>query len=933
MRRISKKLSLEQFTSRLPSLVPYYKDGDLWYVTPCNGVIGNADDRAMANYGGIPLLVEYNGVRYSHYHMAKAYHFFKKYYELINNGPCMRPYSSATAYFDAEVKNGNRSDYEELDRQFEAYQGHVNPKVVSGKVGENVSVLYYEDDGFYKEICENYIPTFSIPLQYTKDPYKWSQHYLYYPDTFRWLGWFNAVEMSNSDITEYTTIDQCSAATNCCLCEEYILRGGHGMQELLNRWIGTINERLTVLNDCYSAAYESYDDQWYHDYDDPCFEATGIGKTLCERIDHDIRPYIEFDVYLGQHNEDLGQFSVLSEEWEPGVDYLKSNRRPEGQSGTVVYHDDRLWIKTDRGLGYRYDREFLEMYWDEMDDNGNRMWEDYTPIWMKDVESGHSYSACVCENGEYHVEHILPPNSGSVPSNFTSYTIDSMDRVVYNPNGNLSAVTTPYAIHRWPDGAFIINGRVYEIQSGETVQYTNGRNYDVQRNVFGIPTVSIGSRKFIAMKPKDADKYSFYFNRKGCDIGEPSEVTGYTYIVFDGRRVIVTGDTVSVNGIEYQKFDGYAVVEDETIYVRGDILVNNDPPAYTHYDNTGWQHEDGYSSGYKISGDTLYVLYPYKTYRTDKITGVTQSKLESLMSKDVKMDNMGNVLKGLFNQHRNGGSNSLGHLAYPYPIEGETLDTFYQVGNTSELEKIREFDGGTEYCGNIITDMVFYVTEKGSEEIITAVTSARTSIDSEDNGRCSLSAISKVEEDLRSKIDTIISNGNVPNDYIDCDITYKFGATIIERCSGSVNRYRYEVVPSLDTSTVSGRTCVTYNEHVRFVKKTSYYHISSRRSYPVQYYDAERDLVDVADDDGNVSHVALCGFECPTQPDSIRLPFPLTKKEYLLGASSLEKVTGSIYVDRGNSAAIEKHLKLGEVCSFEDLEQYGNGSLKMIKDQ
>lgn len=936
MRRISKKLSLEQFTSRLPSLVPYYKDGELWYVTPCGGVIGNADDRAMANYGGIPLLVEYNNVRYSHYNMAKAYHFFKKYYELINNGPCMRPYSSATAYFDAEVKNGNRADYEELDRRFEAYQGHVNPDVVSGKVGDNISVMYYVDDGFYKEICEKYIPTFSIPLQYTNDPYKWSQHYLYYPDAFRWYGWFNAVEAANPDIKGFKTIDACSAATNCCLCEEYVRRGGHEMQEKLSGWIQTIDENLSELNRCYNAAYDAYNERWYHDYDDVCFEKNGIEETFCGHINHDIRPYIELEVYLGQHNEDLGQFSVLSEEWEPGVDYLKSNRKEDGQSGTVVYHDNQLYIKTGNGLGYRYDKEFLEMYWDTKDENGRDVWLEYPQIWLEGVDSGHSYSACVCENDECHAEHILPPNSGYVPSNFTSYTIDSLDRVEYNPDGNLDKIATPYDIHRWPNGAFVINGHVYEIQSGETVQYINDRNYDVQRNSFGIPTVAIGSKKFIAIRPRGESNYSFYFKKQGCNLGTLSQVSGYTYIVFDGRRAVVKGtggNSITIGGVTYQKLDGYTNVEGETIYVSGTSLVNNDPPTYSEYKNDTWLKKGAYTKGYKIADGTLFVLYPYKTYYKDRITGVTQSKLESLMSTDVKLDNIGSPLHGLFNQHRNSSSNSLDHPAFPYPVEGETLDIFYQVGNMSGLQKIEDTSEDDElditYIGNIITDMVFYMTEKGTNNIITAITSAATSIDNEDNGRCSLSAITRVVDSCNAQKDDLINNqGIVPNDFIDCDITYKYGATIHERHTENGDNYVYEEAPVVDDD-----ANVTYREHVRLVLKSSFYHISGQKSYPIRYYDVERDLEDVIDDDGNVVHVAKCGFECPTSPDPGTLPFPLTKKEYLLGATSLEKVTGSIYVDRGNSAAIEKHLKLGEVCSFEDLEQYGNGSIKMIKDE
>ena len=51
---------------------------------------------------------------------------------------------------------------------------------------------------------------------------------------------------------------------------------------------------------------------------------------------------------------------------------------------------------------------------------------------------------------------------------------------------------------------------------------------------------------------------------------------------------------------------------------------------------------------------------------------------------------------------------------------------------------------------------------------------------------------------------------------------------------------------------------------------------------------------------------------------------PVFKEEYLLGISSAFESEVDVTIDRGNAAAFEKHFKLGECNTYEDLENYGN---------
>ena len=52
---------------------------------------------------------------------------------------------------------------------------------------------------------------------------------------------------------------------------------------------------------------------------------------------------------------------------------------------------------------------------------------------------------------------------------------------------------------------------------------------------------------------------------------------------------------------------------------------------------------------------------------------------------------------------------------------------------------------------------------------------------------------------------------------------------------------------------------------------------------------------------------------------------PIFKEEYLLGISSTFKADVNVTINRGNAAAFERHFKLSECNTMEDLEIMGNG--------
>lgn len=58
---------------------------------------------------------------------------------------------------------------------------------------------------------------------------------------------------------------------------------------------------------------------------------------------------------------------------------------------------------------------------------------------------------------------------------------------------------------------------------------------------------------------------------------------------------------------------------------------------------------------------------------------------------------------------------------------------------------------------------------------------------------------------------------------------------------------------------------------------------------------------------------------------------PLTRQDALVGITFQPKINADIYIDRGNNSAYERHLKLGEIKTMEDLENFQNNGFFNIQ--
>ena len=368
MRKIYKTISLEPMTSRLPSIWPAYMNNDPnpyffddnhlkergysytsnYGMTPMNIVVPSnisipymdnnhclTCDRSVSGNTYTPTVIKENETRedcdlcecriISFERLSIWYHKFKEYYNLLNSyGHCGVKYGSATAYYDNESKKypddlyyGNsRETYVNLDSEISAMGGNT----------------------FYTWICQNVIPTYTIPTVYQD---YWGRTTLYYPDVIKWIGWFNA----RSEFSACTTENCCGDVSgNCCDCTEYVNRGGNSVYTSMTSWYSSIQSK--IISSLPKGKYPYMDSTHYK-----CYE-----------------PFHILPIEIQNSIDDLGEFTIFCEEYKVGVDYRVANgygATANTKSGTVVSNSDNVMQLKDKKMGYKFNSTYMENEFDE----------------------------------------------------------------------------------------------------------------------------------------------------------------------------------------------------------------------------------------------------------------------------------------------------------------------------------------------------------------------------------------------------------------------------------------------------------------------------------------------------------------------------------------------------------------------------------------
>ena len=938
MRKIIKQISLEPYKSRLPGVAPSISGGTFvdfiepehirkgygnYGLVPSDVIVPEEIASGITDYTDIYVnlissdgsyaLLEDNssvpdgdGIYQRHVYIGgeermvlsyqtvmEWYRFMLRYEDLLDGTLC-RSYTSATEYFDIQVGGTptEREAYEELDRQYSARGGKK----------------------FFLWVSENIIPTFRIPKEYTD---KWGTKVLYYPDALVWKGWFDERHKRYSGITD------CKLSDDCCDCEEYYSRGGSNMRMLLEEWCKTTKRKIVDNNENFTRQ-----------------ASLNIPISLVRNIDN------------------MGEMSIFSGEWEPGVYY---GRTYGDGAGTVVWHNGMTYAIDGQKKGFRYNEDFKEIEFatDEWMDHTlsyiNRKYEDFVPM--------------------------------------TSYTYNRYGVVIINPTDD--DFTEHFAYTK--KDVVLIGGSLYDVVDGFWVEFKggsgsliNGKRLQVDFSSNGIPYTVVNRRKYVARR--SGMGYYFCFG-KSRDFNSPM-VEG-KFIRYGSKLYDVTDGSVNVDGIEYKVLNGYFTDEDGTVYYVYDgklcfeAFEDRAVQEFIEVDNDAWKRTSVGDDG------ILEIVYNYEVHETKYITGFTSNKSGIVMDKVISTDDIGKELPGRIIDKES---------AYNQPSECELLDLYFHVGNVSNISFLG-VSGEEEvhlFNGNVITRMEFYYLGGNGKRVdgLSVTREMKPDGTIENSGDTSIELIDELNR-LADGFD------DIDRSVVYCDMTYHVGAILVGEPDGplygkrrmytfntensssmAIDAVRYSSnPPQRFNAKVDSYVCeedisnevkynriylkiengdyayypgIIYKDTLILEKDECFFNMSEEENYPLNYYSVKVNAYDPTkmnemddslytqhsyfetpiliytrnSDDGNVEpRDAYFRESRHFERFNGIAEAPLFRQDWQIGLSSRESLESDIYVDRGAVAALDKHLKLGEVKTMEALENYSNGMLKIKQDQ
>lgn len=298
-----------------------------------------------------------------------------------------------------------------------------------------------------------------------------------------------------------------------------------------------------------------------------------------------------------------------------------------------------------------------------------------------------------------------------------------------------------------------------------------------------------------------------------------------------------------------------------------------------------------------VSVDTKFrnnIPNPLSASTVEELTGfTTDSKLQFLRSKTIYTDDDGNLLPGVF-------SSISANTFYRF--------TYHPSSGTFNIAKQDSASAYTCSDGELVGP--------GEKKYRTATIAetAKALLKYNDSPEGSYYFLIKYKNDAATPMDIPFEQGK--NGIISADTLSTPGfINIIYSANDITYKETYKYNPSVSAeTTLDGFENITiyYNEiDYDFTKQTIY-----NKHYGVEREGNLADIIsyniaDVWGKDGSMSEYTVNA--------------PIFKEEYLLGISSTFKADVNVTINRGNAAAFERHFKLSECNTMEDLEAMGNG--------
>jgi hypothetical protein len=810
MRVIRKQISLEQFKSRMPSIIPAY-DGD--------GVqhdfihITDLETEPLVNYGMLPFDVQtdkglnlgkYEGVLYTFKQLIDIYH--------------------------------------ELDKAYTDYLDTTCTQQI---------VLSEEDENMYNWLSNKCFPYFIFDIEFKKDNVNikdikkyWGKNKLSIQEVSYWFA-------KMSELKEKCDLD---SALYCCECDEYEKRGGETMLNKLRNWYNSkIKPILCNINDyghdfvydvkesdthvtvkvlkteedgtivvtthtfqIYEPRVRIFGNNRYIKYGEITYDGKVTNPKNIEIIDGVLtipcldmpsesiliisEPSITIPITLNNSMENLGEMTSICEPWDSGLEYnlyIDNKDDIDYSGGVLAYYNNDNWIlKSYANSGYIYSTKYREVYFGTV--------SGMTAMEIQNYKDEDNIIDATHSSEEQWVRYFdYLPKKEEIIINDYAY---KDTKLILNPNpyemGYEHEINTNEG-----NGYCLKNSKLCQLFNCEYIEL-NGSLYEIFYVFNKVNPYIIVDRKRVWLNFVGDNKVTVKTNTICSTFNKEFTVNSGLCFSYDDK-LYEKNDDIFLNGycningddVYFSKLNANAPLKEKSFnkksylgeYVDQDALDNqlNSFSGYTTY----------------IISNKNYVRYskPYQVFSGKYVRGNTSSRLEEELKDNLNMavDNLGNRLKGLMpyktiNVNTNEGIKSYqDYIVNPAPNDWLSIPYIPQF--VSNLTKIED-DTIELYWGNIISKIIFSFQERQGNEYTKKVLSATTNTE-----------MKRIEEELHTK------NGSLLLSDLKMDVEYYIG-TLLEKTTDGYSLFKgntnddlhYYGIKYYDTFKLEAKQCIYY---------------------------------------------------------------------------------------------------------------------------
>ncbi len=837
MRHIYKKISLEQFKSRTPNVIPALDASKPNHVITfdLNELCTNPF-KSKANYGMLPsdIQIPDNIARKISDVTTVNVNIPSWDNNEFDYQPIEVDYDTCYVTIKSTNEKHKYLSYHKLVEWYRFFKLHAND--------DEYIDLYNArgGDAMYKWLNETVFISFNIPEEYQD---AWKCVSLPLPSICEWLTWF----IQRDGKYRYKNMEDFVNTEDCCDYKEYIARGGWEMSKELRNFFKKIENSCNTI------------------------KSLSINSSV-----------MNIPIILLNSIDELGEYSILSNEWYGDVDYGDYGENGRKAGTVITYDNETYYLDKPKQTSYKINNKYKEYEFDTS-------LKPYIKQYSNDLYN---------ETNRYFTN-----------KNGVKYTWEThFDEKLIGDK------------HQLTDGLYyLVNDEIFNAEKQDIIEY-KGKVYFIKYVGGKIPYIDYKGQKIMGEYSNGDYVFHIPLPHKGKNCEQYSESISITHDVFtitiDNRTYVINenNELILNDGLinmVYKPFtsladnillinddnDGYYIGEYEITqsYGRDKMLekVIFTPIKSNLYGER--KINDSEKRHYFISDGFLYIIDPYSIGDLRYISGETSSKLDVLDQLHKSYDDLGNLLGGYFNPNV---------VTTQRPEENEYLDIMYQIGNVSNLSYLLSENDIIYYQGNIISDIEFFFYDENGEKV---------SI--------------KGEYGTNNEALNLIRNRNTINAQVYAKIIYNINAVI----EYSNDQY------TLSSDYHNG---IEYTDEYILNEKYMPYFINDMIHYNVNYYElvsTKYNIYSITDNSESQYSSVTSTFRMERntsvkQTDARDLtPYngfmatPLVMEEYKIGTTSLQKVKENIYIDRGRSSAFDKHLKLLEIKSFEALEQYNNG--------